>query len=135
MIGFSPHFHPFFTTRPTSESYNDSLKVPTEGSRVEYLPVGSQEATQTISAKIFFSSPEILNYNPSPLCSAFYTKLLYVFLTNFFQVICIFYWGHWAVHFTLVLKMANAVFYTRFLGEMFSLHFTLDQDPKQCILY
>ena len=44
-------FQPFFTTRLTSERYNDPLKVPTEGSMVEYLPVGSQEATQTIIAK------------------------------------------------------------------------------------
>ena len=56
LIDFSPHFHPFFTTRPTSESYNDPLKVPTEGSRVEYLPVGSQEATQTIIAKKKFQA-------------------------------------------------------------------------------
>ena len=56
LIDFSPHFHPFFTTRPTSESYNDPLKVPTEGSRVEYLPVGSQEATQTIIAKTKFQA-------------------------------------------------------------------------------
>ena len=52
---FTP-FSPFFTTRPTSESYNDPLKVPTEGSRVEYLPVGSQEATQTIIAKKKFQA-------------------------------------------------------------------------------
>ena len=34
------------------------------------------------------------------------------------------------MHFTLVLKMANTVFYTRFLGKMYSLHFTLDLDPN-----
>ena len=49
-IDFSPHFHPFFTVKPTSESFNDPLKVLTEGSMVEYLPVGSQEAPQTIIA-------------------------------------------------------------------------------------
>ena len=36
---------------------------------VEYLPVGSQEAPQTIIAKKKISSPEILNYTPSPLCN------------------------------------------------------------------
>ena len=46
-IDFSPHF---FTVKPTSESFNDPLKVLTEGSMVEYLPVGSQEAPQTIIA-------------------------------------------------------------------------------------
>ena len=55
-IDFSTDFGHFFTTRPTSESYNDPLKVPTEGSRVEYLPVGSQEATQTIIAKKKFQA-------------------------------------------------------------------------------
>ena len=35
---------------------------------VDYLLVGSQEAPQTIIAKKKFSSPEILNHNPSPLC-------------------------------------------------------------------
>ena len=35
---------------------------------VEYLPVGSQEAPQTIIAKKKISSPEILNYTPSLLC-------------------------------------------------------------------
>ena len=47
---FTP-FSPFFSTRPTSESYNDPLKVLTEGSMVEYLPVGSQEDPQTIIDK------------------------------------------------------------------------------------
>ena len=68
-IDFSPHFHPFFTVKPTSESFNDPLKVLTEGSMVEYLPVGSQEAPQTIIAPQKISRPEILNHNPSPLCS------------------------------------------------------------------
>ena len=47
-------FHSIFTlfsTRPTSESYNDPLKLLTEGSKVEYLPVGSQEDPQTIIDK------------------------------------------------------------------------------------
>ena len=51
LIDFSPPFNPFFTIRLTSESYNDPLKVLTEGSMVEYLSVGSQEASQTIIAK------------------------------------------------------------------------------------
>ena len=51
LIDFSPVFNPFFTVRPTSESYNGPLKVLPEGSMVEYLPVGSQEAPQTIIGK------------------------------------------------------------------------------------
>ena len=50
-ICFSPDFSPVFTPRPTSESYNNPLKVLTKGSMVEYLPVGSQEAPQTIIGK------------------------------------------------------------------------------------
>ena len=46
-----PPFHPFFTARLTSEHYNDPLKVLPEGSMVEYLPFGSKEASQTISAE------------------------------------------------------------------------------------
>ena len=38
------------------------------------------------------------------------------------------------MHFTLVLKKADNVFYTSFGGKMFSSHFTLDYDSKQCIL-
>ena len=41
----------FFPVKPTSKSFNDPLKVLTEGSMVEYLPVGSQEAPQTIFGK------------------------------------------------------------------------------------
>ena len=48
MIDFSPPLNPYFTIRLTSESYNGPLKVLPEGSMVEYLPVGSQEAPQTI---------------------------------------------------------------------------------------
>ena len=48
---FFTQFHPFFTTRSTSKSCNDPPKVLTEGSMVEYLPVGSQEAPQTIIGK------------------------------------------------------------------------------------
>ena len=43
--------------KPTSESYNDPLKVLTKGSMVEYLPVGSQEAPQTIIGKKNFQLP------------------------------------------------------------------------------
>ena len=57
-IDFSPEFGHIFTTRPTSESYNDPLKVLPEGSMVEYLPAGSQEAPQTITAKEKISSPK-----------------------------------------------------------------------------
>ena len=53
-IEFSPDFSPFFPARPTSERYNDPLKVIHEGSRVEYLPVGSKEAPQTIFGKKIF---------------------------------------------------------------------------------
>ena len=67
--------------------------------------------------------------------SVFYTKFLYVFFTNFLQEFCIFHWENWAVHFTLGLKMEDNVFYTRFWGKMFSLHFTLDWDPKQYNLH
>ena len=52
-IDFSPPFNHYFTIRLTSESYNYPLKVLTEGSMVEYLPVGSQEAPQTIFGKKF----------------------------------------------------------------------------------
>ena len=58
LIDFSPPFNPYFTARLTSESYNGPLKVLPEGSMVEYLPVGSQEAPQTIIAKSKFSSPK-----------------------------------------------------------------------------
>ena len=58
LIDFSPPFTPFFTFRPTPESYNGPLKVLPEGSMVEYLPVGSQEAPQTIIAKKKISSPK-----------------------------------------------------------------------------
>ena len=68
-IDFSPDFSHFFTTRPTSESCWEPLKVIPEGSMVEYLPFGSKEAPQTISAKKNFPSPEILNHTPSPLCN------------------------------------------------------------------
>ena len=51
MIDFSPPLNPYFTVRLTSESFNGPLKVLPEGSMVEYLPVGSQEAPQTIIAK------------------------------------------------------------------------------------
>ena len=34
------------------------------------------------------------------------------------------------MHFTLVLKMADNVFFTRFFGEMYSLHFTPSLDPS-----
>ena len=42
--------------RPTSESFNDPLEVLTDGSMEEYLPVGSQEAPQTIIAKKKFQA-------------------------------------------------------------------------------
>ena len=56
LIDFSPPFNPYFTARLTSESYNGPLKVLPEGSMVEYLPVGSQEAPQTIIAPQKISS-------------------------------------------------------------------------------
>ena len=57
-IHFSPCFCPFFTARPTSEYYNYPLKVLTEGSVVEYLAVGPQEAPQTIFGKKKFPAPK-----------------------------------------------------------------------------
>ena len=63
---FFTWFHPFFTTRSTSESCNDPPKVLTEGSMVEYLPVGSQEAPQTIiGQKKFQPQTPKLNSQPS----------------------------------------------------------------------
>ena len=59
---FFPHFQSFFTTRPTSQRYNDPLKVIPEGSMVEYLPVGPKGAPKTIFGKKYFR-PEI----PNPL--------------------------------------------------------------------
>ena len=59
---FSPNFSSFFTARPTSERYNDPLKVIPEGSMVEYLPVGPKGAPKTIFGKKYFR-PEI----PNPL--------------------------------------------------------------------
>ena len=58
LIDFSPPLNPYFTVRLTSESYNGPLKVLPEGSMVEYLPVGSQEAPQTIIAPQKNSSPK-----------------------------------------------------------------------------
>ena len=57
LIDFSPPFNPFFTVRQTSKSYNGPLKVLPEGSMVEYLPVGSQEAPKTIIGKKNISAP------------------------------------------------------------------------------
>ena len=54
---FFPNFTPFFTTMPTSESCNDPPKVLTEGSMVEYLPVGTQEAPKTIIGKRKIPAP------------------------------------------------------------------------------
>ena len=51
-------FCPFFTARLTSESYNYPLKVLTEGSMLEYLPVGSQDAPQTIFGQKKFPAPK-----------------------------------------------------------------------------
>ena len=68
-IDFSPHFHPFFTVKPTSESFNDPLKVLTEGSMVEWIPSsGVPGSTQNHYCPPKISRPEILNHNPSPLC-------------------------------------------------------------------
>ena len=69
IIDFSPPFNPYFTVRLTSKSYNGPLKVLPEGSMVEYLPVGSQEAPETIIGKKKIPAPQILNYTPSPLCT------------------------------------------------------------------
>ena len=70
LIDFSPPFNPYFTVRLTSKSYNGPLKVLPEGSMVEYLPVGSQEAPQTIIAKKIFQAPDPkLQSQPSVQCS------------------------------------------------------------------
>ena len=63
---FSPNFSSFFTARPTSERYNDPLKVIPGGSMVEYLPVGPKGAPETIFGKKYFR-PEI----PNPLSQPF----------------------------------------------------------------
>ena len=59
---FTP-FYPFFTARPTSECYNDPLKVIPGCSTVEYLSVGPKEAPQTIFGEKNHIGPEI----PNPL--------------------------------------------------------------------
>ena len=40
-VHFLPHFNPFFTDWPTFKSYNNPLKVISEGLMVKYLPIGS----------------------------------------------------------------------------------------------
>ena len=57
-------------------------------------------------------------------------KAFICFFTNFFHVFRIFYQGHWTVHFTLILKIADNVFYTRFSGQIFSSHFLLKRIPN-----
>ena len=57
-IDFLPPLNPYFTVRLTSENYNGALKVLPEGVMVQYLPVGSQEAPQTIIAPQKISSPK-----------------------------------------------------------------------------
>ena len=69
LIDFSPPFNPYFTARLTSKSNNGPLKVLPEGSMVEYLPVGSQEAPPNHFWQKIISSPRFLNHTPSPLCS------------------------------------------------------------------
>ena len=69
-IEFSPDFSPFFPARPTSERYNDPLKVIPEGSMVEYLPVGSKGAPKPFLEENLKS----LTPYPSPLCSGFYVE-------------------------------------------------------------
>ena len=70
---FSADFIHYFTDRSTSKSYTDPLKVISEGSMVEYLPVGSQEAPKIIIGKKIFQAPKnpktvkSLTPNPSPL--------------------------------------------------------------------
>ena len=69
---YSPDFSHFFTDRMTSESYTDSLKVISEGSMVEYLPVRSQGGSKIIIVKIYFrplKTLKSLTPYPSPLCA------------------------------------------------------------------
>ena len=71
-IDFSPDFSHFFTDRSTSESYTDPLEVISEGSMVEYFPVGSQGAPKIIIGKKYFrplKTLKSLTPYPSPLCS------------------------------------------------------------------
>ena len=49
-------FQLLFTARPSSERYNDPLKVIPGGSMVEYLPVGPKGAPQTIFGKKLFQA-------------------------------------------------------------------------------
>ena len=63
---------PFFTARPTSESYNNPLIALPEGSMVEYtFQLGPRKPPTIIGKKI--SSPKILNTIPA-LCAAHCVK-------------------------------------------------------------
>ena len=76
-IDSSTDFSHFFTNRMTSESYTDSLKVISEGSMVEYLPVRSQGGPKIIIGKKYFrplKTLKSLTPYPSPLCTEEYTK-------------------------------------------------------------
>ena len=67
-IQFPPNFSPFSIARPTSERYNEPLKVIPKGSMVEYLPVGPKGAPQTIFGKNIFQAWNL--YTPIPaLCA------------------------------------------------------------------
>ena len=59
---------------PTFKNYNNPLKVISEGSMVEYHPVGSKGAPKTIIGKniLVFLGLKSLTPYPSPPCSGFY---------------------------------------------------------------
>ena len=67
---------------------------------------------------------------PGQLEQRILRKAFICFFTNFFHVFRIFHQGNWTVHFTLILKIADNVFYTRFLGQIFSLHSLLKRISK-----
>ena len=79
-IDYSPDFSHFFTDRMASESYTDSLKVISEGSMVEYLPVRSQGGPKIIIGKKYFrplKTLKSLTPYPSPLCMVAYSTIFW----------------------------------------------------------
>ena len=80
-IDFSPDFSHFFTTRPTSESCWEPLKVIPEGSMVEYLPFGSNEAPKPLLAKNIFE-PQIPKSHSQPSVQRYYYSSITIILLS-----------------------------------------------------
>ena len=78
LIDFSPHFGHFFTASPTSESFNNPVKViPFKGIVVEYLPFWFKGAApQTIVGKKYFQAGKYVSYIKLP---APYDPIAYLF--------------------------------------------------------